>query len=253
MAKRKLLFITEGDIDEPKFIETIYKKCFPNVEYEIYSYATTIHTLTKLIFKIDNEIDNFLDIKNVLKENEKQIDKREILSKSYSDIVLVFHFEPHCDTPEFKKIFKMLEFFDDATNNGKLYINYPMMQAYKHICSYPQEDIEFRERKINVYECKDYKELVNKESCIKDLRKYNYPIIIKILEYNLKKVNYILNNKYDLPFNSEEFIKLDLKQIYVYQLKNMDKYNWVYILNTFIFHIVEYNPKIFLEKIKSLS
>ena len=71
MSKRKLLFITEGEIDEPKFIDKVFSKCYPNIEYDYYPYSTSIHTLSKLLFDKNGEIDEFLDIKNVLKENEK--------------------------------------------------------------------------------------------------------------------------------------------------------------------------------------
>lgn len=94
MGKRKLLFITEGEIDEPAFIDKIFEKCYPNVEYKYYSYSTSIHTLCNLLFTDNNEIDEFLDIKNVLKENEKIGYKKDKLSEEYSDIILVFDFEP---------------------------------------------------------------------------------------------------------------------------------------------------------------
>ena len=133
MDKRKLLFITEGENDEIIFIDKIFKKCYPNVQYDYYSYTTNIHTLVKLLFSDSEEIDEYLDIKSVLREHEKNEYKREKLSKTYSDIILVFDFDPHDSQAQFEKIKKMLMFFNDSTNNGKLYINYPMMQSYRHI------------------------------------------------------------------------------------------------------------------------
>lgn len=49
----------------------------------------------------------------MLKEQEKNPIKRKILDNNYTDIVLVFDFEPHCDSPEFKKVGKMLEYFTE--------------------------------------------------------------------------------------------------------------------------------------------
>ena len=117
MSKKNLLFITEGENDEPIFIDKVFKKCYPNIEYNYYSYSTTIHTLAKLLFGNNNKIDEYLDIKSVLKENEENDYKKTILSKNYSDIILVFDFDPHSDKPEFEKIKEMLNFFNDSTNN----------------------------------------------------------------------------------------------------------------------------------------
>lgn len=249
MSKKNLLFITEGEIDEPKFIDKVLKKCYPNIDYSYYSYSTTIHTLAKLIFKNENEIDEYLDIKNVLKENEKIEYKREILSKTYSDIILVFDFDPHSDAPEFEKILKMLNYFNDSTDNGKLYINYPMMQSYRHILTYPEEDMNFKTRKIELDKCSDYKKIVDKESCLKNINKYSYPVIMKIIGYMLKKANYIINNDYCIP-NDIEFYNIDLNQIYKIQCQNNIENKWIYILNTFVFHLVEYNAKLMIDNIK---
>lgn len=252
MGKKKLLFITEGEIDEPKFIDKVFEKCYPNVEYSYYSYSTTIHTLAKLIFNSENVIDEYLDIKSVLKENEKIEHNRDVLSKVYSDIILVFDFDPHCDNPEFEKIAQMLEYFNDSTNNGKLYINYPMMQSYKHICRYPEEDEGFKDRKIEVNKCSKYKEIVGLESCKKDIGKYNYPILMKLIGYQLKKANYLLNKKYEIP-EVDIFYEIDLNKIYSKQCEYNKENKIIFVLNTFVFHIIEYNPKIMISNIKNFD
>lgn len=252
MSKKKLLFITEGETDEPKFIDKVFKKCYPNIEYDYYSYSTTIHTLVKLIFDRNGKIDAYLDIQRVLKENEKVEYKRKILSQIYTDIILVFDFEPHYEKPEFEKILKMLYYFNDSTDNGKLYINYPMMQSYRHIMKYPEEDVEFKDRKVKSKDGASYKEIVNSESCIKNLNKYNFPLIMKIVGYQLKKANYILNNDYEIPTN-ENFYNINLSKIYEIQCNKNKAYGWIYVLNTFVFNIIEYNPKILLDRIREFA
>lgn len=246
MCKRKILFITEGEIDEPKFIEKCFKKCYPNVEYEYYPYSTDIHTLARLLFDKDEKIDEYLDIQRVLKENELDSAKKEILSQKYSDIILVFDFDPQSTYPEFGKIYKMLQFFNDSTNNGKLYINYPMMQSYRHICKYPEEDNEFMNRVIDISMCSKYKQIVNKESCFLNINKYDYPKIMKIVSYQLKKVNYILNDTYTIP-SVDEFNSIDLNTIYKIQCSKRKLENKIYVLNTFVFNFIEYNPKMVIK------
>lgn len=120
------------------------------------------------------------------------------------------------------------------------------MQAYKHIKSF--FDDEYKDRVVEVSKCSKYKNLVGKESIINDLRKYNFPIIMKIIGYNLKKVNYILNNNYNIP-SYDDFYKLDLKYVYEFQCK-LKNNNKVSVLNTFVFNMIEYNPRIVLKNIQ---
>lgn len=183
MSKKDLLFITEGEIDEPKVIEKFLNKCIFNVEYTIYSYSTTIHTLAKMIFNKKGEIDEELDIKKVLKEQENNLAKRKILEKDYTDIILVFDFEPHYNSPEFEKVGKMLEYFSDSADMGKLYINYPMMQSYKHIKRLP--DNEFKNRIVETMDASNYKKIVEKESKLKKLKDYNFPVCMQIIVHHL--------------------------------------------------------------------
>lgn len=246
MSKRDLLFITEGEIDEPKFIEKFFKRSIPGVEYSIYPYATTVHTLAKLIFNKTGEIDEDLDIKKVLKEKETDLIKRKILEKDYTDIILVFDFEPHCDSPEFKKVSKMLEYFNDSSNMGKLYINYPMMQSYKHLKKFP--DIAFKNRRVETMDASNYKKLVNTESEYTDLKNYNFPLCMKIIGHHLMKANYILSGKYEL-MKKLDFINLDYIRIYNIEQEHNEQEQWVDVLNTFLFFIIEFNPTIMLEKV----
>lgn len=248
MNKKDLLFITEGESDEPNFIKKFLRICIPNVEYNIYSYTTTIHTLAKSIFDKKGEIDENLDIKKVLKEREKDLEKKRILQKDYTDIILVFDFEPHCDSPEFDKVEKMIEYFNDSSDMGKLYINYPMMQSYKHFKSLP--DLEFKDRKIETMDASKYKLIVHNESNYKKLEDYNFPICIKIIGYHLMKANYIISSRYTL-MSKAEFFDLDYKKIYNIERKNNESKQFVDVLNTFVFFVIEFNPDIMLEKINN--
>lgn len=102
-----ILFITEGTIDEPEFLKKMIKVCYRNKNYNIYSYNTTIHTLIQKLF-IDGKIDEDIDIRLALRENEQDEEKRKILSKKYTEIFLMFDFEPQHNKLMFKEIEQML-------------------------------------------------------------------------------------------------------------------------------------------------
>ena len=141
-----ILFITEGPVDEKEFLEKMFDICYKDKKYEIYSYNTTIHTLVDILFDEDGNIDEDLDIKLTLRENEKDEEKRKILSQKYTEIFLIFDFEPQHNKLKFKEVKQLLNIFNDSTDKGKLYINYPMMQSYKHINKMP--DKKFKDKKV---------------------------------------------------------------------------------------------------------
>ena len=65
-----------------------------------------------------------------------------------------------------EKILEMQRCFVDPADMGKLYINYPMIESYRHLCQLP--DGNFAERKITVslQPGKEYKALVEQESIL---------------------------------------------------------------------------------------
>lgn len=242
-----ILFITEGLTDEPEFLEKMFQIFHPNKSYNIYSYKTSIHTLVDKLF-VKGKLDKDLDIRLTLKEMETDKEKREILSKKYKDIFLVFDLDPHNDKVRFEEIREMLDYFNDSSNTGKLYINYPMMQAYKHLKQMP--DKEFKNRKIEINALSDYKKIVGKESKYTDITEYTYPIFMSMIAHHIQKANYIINGKYSLP-EVEEFVQWNNIQIYDKQMVLIEKQQQIYVLNTFLFNIIEYKPKELINQLKT--
>ena len=173
----RILFIVEGENDEVKFINQLFQKCNISQKYEIVPYKTNLHNLANLLL-VNNKLDESLDIKNVLKEIAKDEKDKEKLSQNFSDVILVFDFEPQQDVPRFELIRKLLKYFNNSTENGKLYINYPMMQSYRHFDKLPNKD--FRDLKVVKEEDKHYKELVGNISKFKNVNHHSYPLFISI-------------------------------------------------------------------------
>ncbi len=243
-----ILFITEGPEDEKDFLEKMFDICYKYKKYEIYSYNTTIHTLVDILFDEDGNIDEDLDIKLTLRENEKDEEKRKILSQKYTEIFLIFDFEPQHNKLKFREVKQLLNIFNDSTDKGKLYVNYPMMQSYKHINKMPDRD--FKDRKVTLQEVYNYKDIVASKTSYQDLRKYNYPILISMMLHHLMKINYILNGTYEIP-DKNTFYKFDFSKLYNIQLKLIKNERMVYVVNTCILNIIEYNATRFLEQINN--
>lgn len=248
MSDRNLLFIVEGESDEPVFLRQLFKTCYSSQEYETYTYKTNLHVLSK---RLEEDYPDFdegdADIQLILRSYEMDSGKQAILSGKYTDVFLIFDFEPQHDSPHFATIRRMLEFFCESTAQGKLFINYPMMQSYKHFAMLPDPSFQFR--RATAAEWSHYKEIVGSVSAYTDTTKYTYPIFMSLAAHHLKKANYILAGKYSIPL-LEEYCAWNLTDIFDKQLECKEQGSFVHVLNTCIFVLVDYKPTSFFAQLR---
>lgn len=171
MRERRVLFIVEGRVAEPRFLERMMRSLFGVHPENVYSYGTTVHKLLKEATR-HGEIDEYFDIKAALMEHANK-DDAERLSRKYTDVFLIFDMDPHDQNFDPELLMAALRYFDDPTDNGKMYINYPMLESYKHLSSLNDE--EYMNRVVANEDVRRYKEIVGKEGCaeLQDLSKYS--------------------------------------------------------------------------------
>ena len=144
---------------------------------------------------------------------------------------------------------EMLEFFDDETDNGKLYINYPMVESLKYTKDMPDADY--------------YKYIATKDECANHLFKGNterfayaaakaYRFIDlkqtnetevttnweNLKAQNVAKANYIVSGNNAIPENKD-----DINQNAIFDAqksKYVDVNESVSILNSFPIFIYDY-------------
>ena len=236
----KVLFIVEGENAEVELFSTMLRILNPKVNYEFYSYNTNIHSLAQLLFNNYSDFDKEeIDIRLVLRSVESNEEKRKILSQRYRDIFLIFDFDPQHDHCHFDTVRRMIEFFDDSTTNGKLFINYPMLESVRHLSELP--DDSFKDRTISCNELVNYKDIVAKNNKYCDYKKYNYTLVISIVVHHLKKLNFILTGEYCLP-TYEDYYLLDYLKLFDEQINVMSKRNLIYVINTSVMLLIDFNP-----------
>lgn len=188
-----ILLIFEGEKTEPQIFNNLKGHFFPakksNMVYATYN--ADIYQLWKQV-----EDDEFLDLLELLRERNKR--NENILEGIEQDRIaqtfLFFDYDGHATNASDEDIQKMLEHFDEETENGKLYVSYPMVEALKHLTS------DFRTHTVPEKENIHYKDLVDKSrSPYQDLRKINAEGWKYIISENLKKGNHIVNGQYILP------------------------------------------------------
>lgn len=122
----KVLLIVEGAKTEKMLLNQLFKVYGIKVlDKQIYAYTTNIYDLYNRVFKDSlDELDD-LDFLLTLKEKGINHEQSELLVQDYSDILLIFDYEPQDPNFGEKEISIMMNYFSESTDKGKLYINYP--------------------------------------------------------------------------------------------------------------------------------
>ena len=239
MAKNVLL-IVEGDKDEVRFYKCLFQNCFHLSQYQFFSYRSNIHVLAQELY---NNYPTFekdeIDIRHVLVSLEQDDKKKELLRAKYTDVFLVFDFDPHHDHAHFDTVRRMLAYFCDSTAQGQLYLNYPMMQSYKHFPALP--DPSFRELAVDLSEIKEYKKVVGQTSKYTDLTKYDYKIFYSLAAHHLMKFNFLTTGSYQVP-SCEEYLNKDVIKLYDYEIDLFLKEKKISVINTCIFVLCDFAP-----------
>lgn len=138
--------------------------------HEIVSYNTNIYTLYKEVFFEGDPAS--VDILQMLKEHERDSEKQQLFDARYTDILLIFDLDPQ--DPQFSadKVLEMMNFFVESSDMGKLYLNYPMVEAFYHMKSIP--DTDYPQYVVSKSEllAKTYKARVNRENRNRDYSKF---------------------------------------------------------------------------------
>lgn len=159
--------------------------------------------------------------------------------------MLVFDLDPQDPQYCAKHIMLMQQHFQESSDMGKLYLNYPMIEAYYHMKSIP--DPEFNDRTVSLIELKNrkYKERVNKESKGRDYNKYitsKRDLSIIILQ-NWAKALQITSGYMNCYLSlSASDQRPDFAKLLQIQLDSIQQNQYVKVLCTCVFFILDYNP-----------
>lgn len=240
MSERRVLFVVEGKKDEPRLLKGMYRVLMGTKTENMFVYGTTIHHLLRKMSS-DGTWDDDLDLVSVLKEDASEEDSK-MLDQDFSDVYLVFDMDPQDRIYNEGLLSEAIRFFDDSTENGKLYLNYPMMQSYKHLKEPYDED--FLDRTVSLDDIrKGYKELVDQEAYdgIKDIGKFTEETYIMLIILNLRKANRMMNDDKGLP-DSDEYAGWDLSDILEIQKQKLSAESRIFVINTSVFNAVDFNP-----------
>lgn len=176
-----ILFIIEGERRESEFLKTVSRLFFSGATRQrvIFLYCGNLYNLYHDIRRISDAGLPYTTL-GLLRDralNLRKPNELEGISESdVSEIYLFFDYDlHHTDVNKTltigeknKEVSEMLEFFDDETGNGKLFISYPMIEALRYTKKLPDEN--FHSYMISVSEISRFKRLSADFSYYPDLK-----------------------------------------------------------------------------------
>ena len=225
----KILVVFEGKVAEPKLFDFIRTKHLNSTPIIYTVFGTVIYKLWA-----DLEKDEYLSAFEVIKESsdENRITLAELNRDDVSEIYLFFDHDGHVSNACNDKLSNMLYFFNDEFEQGKLFINYPMVESIIDICSNQCYSSKVHPIKSN----KEYKKIVHKRSKFKRLNEITEKEWKEIINANCSKANFLINKQFSFPenlINQSDIFNVQ-KEFYI------DTNNCVSVLSGFILFLYDY-------------
>ena len=250
-----ILFVFEGDEREPRLYRTLERLYFPKDNDNI------ICSFGNNIYDLYNEMVEYGgggDIVSIMRERlarkgDSTLDG--IRSTDISEIFLFFDYDFQNSQLSLavinKRLEEMLRLFDDETDNGKLYVNYPMIESICYTKELPDED--YVHYVVSREECKHFKQMVRDFSVYKSLDHITFkdgetPTKEKYLKIrdnwryleimNVCKASLLITGQYALP--SEKSV---VNQMAIFNRQTalyVNQGNSVAVLNSFPIFIYDY-------------
>lgn len=234
------VFIVEGEDREPQIISNISKVFFMHGNYKIITLPAGKNIY--MLWAQMKEDDFDTDIVEILKEDNSDIaNQLKGLSRNdFSEVYLFFDYDVHhknlSDSLNDDVVRQMLESFDNETENGKLYISYPMVEALRDYmpgrCGI-KEDC-FIEKQALI----DYKNISAERSLNTHFKKYDIDVWKDIIGVFAMRVFCLLDlqNTMEYELYSSEVTP---SQIYAMEIEKGEGHR-VFILSAFPEFLIDY-------------
>lgn len=212
------LFVLEGFGAEPQYLDKLEKNFFGRSISVKCVFDAEIYQLYEHLKKEEFAV----DIVNVLKERNPRNAEilREYNRDSFAGVYLFFDYDAHSTLADDEKINEMLEYFDNETENGCLYLSYPMVEAIRHFRDMDSfKDLVAkckRGKSLDSMKCPNKLTCEDVDSCLKEdhyktvsaregapqlvnINKYSFDVWKMLILANAFKLNYLVNDIYDMP------------------------------------------------------
>ena len=190
--RRKSLFIVEGNHEKNELMEFLLM-IFPEIDIkaeDIIIYGTNIYMLYEDIVKEYHEDWDTQDIELPFVVSKKKGYEVLLRKDDFVNIVLIFDYERHDPNFDEVKICRMQQYFNNSTDVGQLYINYPMVESYQHFEQWPSNDFANTSIPVTLQPGVEYKKIIRDMYVTKCMAWYH-------------KVNDVLSHKFHVIHKDE--------------------------------------------------
>lgn len=245
MSVAKILIILEGEQPEENTLARL-QRAFPEELSDLSEELVTIVYTSNVyaLYSALKDDEGFLDVVEVLKQRFKSNESLQCIDRdAVSQIFLFFDLDIHGKSLDdaCSHLSELLEFFDNETENGKLFLSYPMVESI-NICD-EADGLMSEDRKlfkIDDCKCNGFKKFVdtlNRDSktiCRANSRE-NW---IKICKANYEKAQWLMKlESVDLDVSLK---KMSQPSIFDSQKTFILGENAVATLSAFPFFLLEY-------------
>lgn len=230
-----ILFVFEGEKREPCILDAL-KQNFGITESVVCVYGTDIHALYKKLSEND------WDLFATLKERSQSLE--DYKSSDIGQVYLFFDYDPQNRRISLKNlnrnIAEMLAYFNEETEHGKLYINYPMVESILYTKKLPDND--FHKYVVLLSDCQNFKKIAsgfsgygNYDFLSGNEAKDNWD---KLKIQHVKKACFICCGKWEYPLDKEMIAQTEIFEAQIKKYVQLQQE--VAILNAFPLFIFEY-------------
>ena len=161
LNKGQTLFVFEGSRTEDKVVQMLERNFLGEKVALKCVYDAEIYQLYRRL----KDDDFALDVVNLLKERSPQNAEKlkDCDRDTFAYIYLFFDYDGHSTLADDDKIIELLDFFDNETDNGMLYISYPMVEAIRHFKD--MESFKTLTVKCKRQKCIYQNECLDKDNC----------------------------------------------------------------------------------------
>ena len=242
MSKPVKCFIVEGLDRDYRFINAMVTTFFKG-KYDAVTICLPADQNIYMLYKKLQADDFETDLIELLRENNETA-KEEldgIERQNIDEIYMFFDYDIHQDNLSVGQnpldiLEQMLEFYDNETDHGKLYLSYPMVEAlydYRDECCEPATTCRFPLDIISQY--KTLTGTKNTHSSQHMLRHEDWSMVLSI--FGLRIQCLFGRNRLDYPFFKEQ---VTAKSIFSLQKQFYEAENTTFILSAFPEFLLDY-------------
>jgi len=247
MSEYKIAIVCEGKRPDISLLMNISNNYFSDSIIPVYlPIGMTVYMLWKIMEKDDFQT----DIIEVIRESSELARKalQCQMRDDFSEVYIFLDYDVHSSNQagsnaDAKDILNnMLRTFDNETENGKLYINYPMVEAIRDL---QLNDTCYRRCSTPINSLTKYKEQSSLESDFLSVKNYDKSCWKIICKHAVQKANCIIHSSFRIPTYNVFSNSLGQQAIFQKQYDKFAPDNLVPILSSMPLFLLEYKKEEF--------